>query len=62
MWPSRSYLYFSSSSSSFFSKPLLALPEFSQMEEFNQGLNWAYALAADAFGQLTVITGKSFLS
>ena len=32
------------------------------MEEFNQGLNWAYALAADAFGQLTKITGNGFLS
>jgi hypothetical protein len=32
------------------------------LDEFRQGLNWAYALAADAFGQLTKITGNWFLS
>jgi hypothetical protein len=34
----------------------------SNLDEFRQGLNWAQALAADAFGQLTKITGNWFLS
>jgi hypothetical protein len=32
------------------------------LEEFDQGLNWAYAIVADAFGQRTKIIGNYFLS